>query len=445
MNIDARPLCISLTTLFAISPVAHSVEPLEEVTVYATSNASSVFEFPGQVSVVARDSVELFVPSSVSDLLRDVPGLEFSGGPRRTGETPSIRGRGGENVLVLFDGARQSFISAHDGRFYLDPELIGSAEVVKGPASALYGSGAVGGVLAIETLDAGDLLEADESAGVRLRLGYQDVNEEVSGSLTGYYRNSDVDLLGSLTLRNSNDIELGSGDVLPSKDRIASGLIKAEYQLADAITLSSAWLHFDNTAEEPNNGQGISLGGGDNLDADVEKDIVTDTYRLGVQFNPQENDLLDANLTLYRTETDVEEAELASTRATVRNIETNGFSARNASRFQMSNSMHTVTIGGDWYRDEQSGRDTATEDGSRGGVPDGKSTFTGVFLQLESVLERPLGLPGKLLVIPGVRYDEFDSEASGISANSNKDDALSPRLGISYGPLSWLRVFACYA
>jgi hemoglobin/transferrin/lactoferrin receptor protein len=98
---------------------------LEHVTVYGTSNALPVLEYPGQVSVVDKEEIDLFNPSSMSDLLRNVPGLEFSGGPRRTGETPSIRGRGGENVLILLDGARQSFISAHDGRVFIFAELFG--------------------------------------------------------------------------------------------------------------------------------------------------------------------------------------------------------------------------------------------------------------------------------------------------------------------------------
>ncbi len=89
------------------------------VTVYGTLNPINVFDYPGQVTVIERGEIDLIHPSSISDVLRDVPGVEFSGGPRRTGETPSIRGRGGENVLILLDGARQSFVSAHDGRFFL--------------------------------------------------------------------------------------------------------------------------------------------------------------------------------------------------------------------------------------------------------------------------------------------------------------------------------------
>ena len=43
---------------------------LEEVTVYGTSNATSLFEYPGQVSVIDRDAIDTIVPSAMSDLLR---------------------------------------------------------------------------------------------------------------------------------------------------------------------------------------------------------------------------------------------------------------------------------------------------------------------------------------------------------------------------------------
>ena len=52
----------------------------ETVTVYGTSNPIPVFDYPGQVSVITRDEIELRTPSAVSDLLRDVPGMAFPAG-----------------------------------------------------------------------------------------------------------------------------------------------------------------------------------------------------------------------------------------------------------------------------------------------------------------------------------------------------------------------------
>ena len=358
----------------------------ETVTVYGTSNPIPVFDYPGQVSVITRDDLDTLAPSAVSDALRDVPGLDFAGGPRRTGELPSIRGLSGQNVLILIDGARQSFTSAHDGRFFLDPELIGTAEVVKGPASALYGSGAVGGVLAFESVDAADFLEEGQTIGARVRLGYQSVNEETLATLSGFTRQGRFDGVASIGLRQSGDIELGSGASLPSDDDIQSALLKGSYALTDAITLEAAWQRFDNTAIEPNNGQGLAGIGSTALDRDVEKDIVSDTYRAAITFNPGSNDWIDTTLTAYQTDSKVDEFDQTVPRTISRDIATTGFSVRNASRFTLGQSDNTVTIGADWYEDEQVGTDDQTVTGTRNGVPDGNSEFTGIFVQLESVI-----------------------------------------------------------
>lgn len=411
------------------------------ITVYGTSNPLSAIDYPGQVSVVERDELDARLISTVADGLRDVPGLQFSGGPRRTGETPSLRGLSGENVLILLDGARQSFLSAHDGRFFLDPDLVGRAEVVRGPASALYGTGAVGGVLAFETLDADDLLKSDETYGVRVRAGYQDVNDETSGSITVFGRNDRVDALASITQRSSGDITLGSGAELPSDDDILSGLVKVGVQITDALSVEGSWQRFDNEAFEPNNGQG--LNGLDDGAVNVDKDVVTDAYRLSAAFNPTSN-LIDATFTAYRSETTVDEFDASLPRLIAREIETNGFNFRNASRFDLGALDLTATIGFDWFEDEQVGTDDQTIDGTRGGVPNGDAEFFGTFVQLEALVEKPLGLPGQLVVIPGIRFDEFES-SSPAADTANKDEALSPRLAASYAPVPWVRVFGSYA
>ena len=414
----------------------------ETITVYGTSNPIAVFDYPGQVSVVTRDDLDTLAPSSISDALRDVAGLDFAGGPRRTGETPSLRGLSGQNVLILLDGARQSFTSAHDGRFFLDPDLIGTAEVVKGPASALYGSGAVGGVLAFESVAAADLLRDDQTWGVRTRVGYQSVNEEMLGSITAFTQQGKFDGLASFGLRQSGDIELGSGADLPSDDEIQNALLKGSYAFSDALRIEGSWQRFENTAIEPNNGQG-TLGTGDSiLDREVEKDITTDTFRIGLDFNPASNDWINANLTAYQTNSEVGEFDQTIPRTTVRDIETTGFSARNASQFTLGVFETTLTVGGDWYKDEQTGTDDQNIDGLRGGVPNGESEFMGVFAQLEASLETDIG---DFLFIPGVRYDEFESSSSIAPDQENSDDAISPRFAASYGPTNWFRVFGSYS
>jgi hemoglobin/transferrin/lactoferrin receptor protein len=413
----------------------------EVITVYATSNPIPTIDYPGQVSVIDRAELDARLVSTIFDGLRDVPGLQFVGGPRRNGQVPTLRGLGRENVLILLDGARQSFLSAHDGRFFLDPDLVGRAEVVRGPASALYGSGAVGGVLAFETVDADDLLRGGESVGARIRAGYQSVNEESSGSLAVFGRNDSFDGLASLTIRQSSDIALGSGADLPSDDEVLSGLVKGSWQATDALVLEGSWQRFGNDAIEPNNGQGVN--GLDDNAVDVEKEIVSDTFRVAAAFDPSSN-LVDAKITAYRTTTSLDEFDDSVPQLLTRDVETNGISLRNASRFNLGGLDLTATIGGDWFEDEQTGTDDRTEDRSRGGVPDGTAEFFGAFAQLEAVFEKPMGLPGELIVIPGIRYDDF-SNSSDDAGSSNADDAVSPRIAVSYGPSEWLRLFGSYS
>ena len=90
---------------------------LAPISVTATRNPLASFEYPGMVTVIGRSEIQARQPSTPDDLLQFVPGVEFTGGPRRTGETPSIRGFGGADVIVTIDGARQHFGSTHDGRF----------------------------------------------------------------------------------------------------------------------------------------------------------------------------------------------------------------------------------------------------------------------------------------------------------------------------------------
>lgn len=417
-----------------------SESEVEHVTVYGTTQPMTVMEYPGQVSVVDAEQLELYNPSSMADLLRDVPGLVFTGGPRRTGQTPSIRGRSGENVLILLDGARQSFLSAHDGRFFLDPDLVRRAEVVRGPASALYGSGAVGGVLAFETIRAEDLLDAGEHAGYRIKAGYQDVNQENMLSATAFGRGEKWDAVANIMTRNSGDITLGSDAELPSDDDITSGLVKLSYDATEDLRLQFSWQRFDNNAIEPNNGQGVS---GIDGDQDVDKNIVSDNVRFNAVYTSSNYDWLNLDLTVYQSDSEVKEFDASLNRTILREIKTNGATLRNHSDHKFWGINGRLTVGVDWFRDEQTGTDTNSMDGLRGGVPNAEADFLGLFAQFEMTVQEPMGLPGELVLLPAVRFDEFDSESE--VAASHSDNAVSPRLAASYQPNGWFRVFASVA
>jgi len=413
---------------------------LNEITVYATRNPIPAFDYPGQVTVIGRDVIDDFNPSTISDIFDAIPGASFDSGPRRTGDTPAIRGLAGEGVLVLFDGARQSFLSGHDGRFFIDPDLVQAVEVVRGPASALYGSGALGGVIALRTITASDLLQEGETAGVKIGGGFQSVNDEWRVSATGVWRTQDnkVDVVGNFTLRNSGNIELGSGIALPADDEVLSSLLKATIRPVPDVTFSASWIRYSSDSVDPNNPQGVNVAGPGN--GEVFRDTDSNTLQAVLNYAPSGSDLIDLNLVGYVTRNEVLEDIVNSPRIVTRQVETFGISVDNRSKFSFGERADlTLTYGGEYYRDEQIGRDNATADGTRGGVPDATGRFYGAFAQAELALNRPLGAPGVLTLIPGVRWDRFENEAPGDP--STGDEAFSPKIGVSYKPVEALIFF----
>ncbi len=78
--------------------------------------------------------------------------------------------------------------------------------MLKGTGSTLYGSGAIGGVIALTTKDAADYLEGDDKYGFRTKAGYHSNNTEPMVSQTFAWRpNGFVDFLGNYTWRTSGD------------------------------------------------------------------------------------------------------------------------------------------------------------------------------------------------------------------------------------------------
>jgi hemoglobin/transferrin/lactoferrin receptor protein len=331
----------------------------EKITVYGTKNPREALTYPGMVDVLDADEIQLTVPSTISDLVKEIPNVEFLGGPRRTGEGPSIRGLSGQDVLVLIDGVRQSWTSGHDGAFFFDPALLAGAEVVRGPASALYGSGALGGVMAFRTATASDFLDDNASFGLRGVLGYQDVNDEFLRGLTGFTRQGDFDLIASLGQRTSGDIRLGSGADLASDDDIVTGFAKAGFSASEEFSGGFSYQGFYNDAVEPDNGQGVSSG------SPLNKSIESQQYSAELRWSPISP--IDLHFIPYHLLGSVEEADPVGGDVLIRDIETTGFTLDNRTPFTLGKTSGIITIGGEWYGDDQVGRDTGVVSGVRSG------------------------------------------------------------------------------
>lgn len=144
---------LALASAVSCFAQTHAEGTLQEVVVTATRSETRVDALISDVAVIDRATIERAAGRSVSELLARTAGVMVSGNGGQ-GKESSVYIRGTENrhVLLLVDGVRYGSATKGTPNFDTIPlEMIDHIEVLKGPASALYGSDAVGGVVQIFT------------------------------------------------------------------------------------------------------------------------------------------------------------------------------------------------------------------------------------------------------------------------------------------------------
>ena len=163
-------------------------DDIEVIKVIGTKAKKSLLELTGSAALITSEDIDKLVASQLNDLFKTEPGVSVtgsSGGPQNI----SIRGMTGNRILILQDGARVSDgygaadINDVAGRFNFDLEDVKTIEVAKGPASTFFGSGALGGVVKIDTKQAADYLLKDDQY-LAAKALYNGSNEEAQLSLT---------------------------------------------------------------------------------------------------------------------------------------------------------------------------------------------------------------------------------------------------------------------
>ena len=130
---------------------------LSPIVVTATRSESRADSLLSDMTVITRQDIERATGRTVAELLARVGGLQISAtGGLGKSSSVFIRGTESRHVLLLVDGVRYGSATAGQANFdNLPVEIIERIEVLKGPASALYGSDAVGGVVQIFTRKGG--------------------------------------------------------------------------------------------------------------------------------------------------------------------------------------------------------------------------------------------------------------------------------------------------
>ena len=168
----------------------YSVDP---VIVTTTRGPRAVSDTPQPVAVLQTRDIERQMPNTIADLLTTLPGMDVTGVGVNQGR-PQIRGLRGQRILLLSDGLRLNNTRRQQdfGELPALVDVTGAqrVEVVRGPASVLYGSDAIGGVVNIISRDA-----QEEGVHGNAAIRYGSVGEVGTATARAYGR------LGTLTFQ----------------------------------------------------------------------------------------------------------------------------------------------------------------------------------------------------------------------------------------------------
>ncbi|HRF83975.1 MAG TPA: TonB-dependent receptor plug domain-containing protein, partial [Pseudoxanthomonas sp.] len=183
------PLGAAICAILAAAPLpAFAADPadadvavreFDRVQVTATRTERAIVDVPASVDVIDRERLDQTLARDIKDLVRYEPGISVTSSFGRFGLGGfRIRGLDGNRVQIQTDGIAVSdaFLIgsfANANRNFVDLDTLKQVEIVRGPASALYGSDALGGVVAFVTKDPVDYLGEGRDAYFGLKFGYE--------------------------------------------------------------------------------------------------------------------------------------------------------------------------------------------------------------------------------------------------------------------------------
>lgn len=467
-------------TAILLSVSVHAEEAAEEsgnsitldpVVVVASRIARPLSEVAAQVTVIDAGDIEQAMAEDLDGLTAYQPGLDIElSGTRFGASAINIRGIGGNRVEIEHDGipVRDRFAVgafADGGRALVEVDRIKRVEVLHGPASILYGSNAIGGVVAITTWDPSDLLSRGDGATyASVRGGYRSANDSwVASGMAAWGSGAHAMLLAS-TFRDGHELDnqrpadwpedpqdWDSQDAMLryTYDTAAGNRLRltAAGQRRDVDTRIYSQLGYGRRFGTTTSLQGIDEDSNDRLSIDYEFD-----------WGPWEN----ATARLFRTDSEVDQTTLEERGAASQPValqrnfnyrqQHTGFDLSLFRRAGWGDTLHRFGVGLEWLRTDSSelrdGLQVNLLDGSTSNVilgevfpirdfPESSSDELGLFVQDEISFG-----DGSWELVPALRWDRYDLDPQpdhvwledfpdtvvvGIG-----DDQLTPRLGLLF-------------
>ncbi len=432
-----------------------------KITVTGTRSPMPVDTFPGSIEVLDQEDLLNKSGSTIKELTDDIPGVTVrntkrSGvlGPSGTGNV-NIRGLDFERVLFLVDGIRLPepyrfgpYYNLDLGS-YVDFNTLSSVEIIKGPASALYGADALGGLVSYKTITPSDLLSKDKNTAFEIPIKYDSSNNGLSESIKFANKLTEKDSIAIVyTKEDSSEMNV-KADSKFSDDESNSGnnyLINLTRDFDDYTQGSIVYENLSRTAKATVSDANLAtMGGRFSTYTSLVSNDKTNRDRVSFEYkydNPDNEKLFKLFRTkVYsqyaRSNDNYDRVTVAFGSPTTRNHD---YYLKNDSvggdlEFQSEYNDNKFTYGIDFSEvDTARLRTTKTVGGSTveaKDTPDTKITRFGAYVQDEFSY-------GKFDFIAGLRYDTYDLDAKGdsiVSETVAKDlnaDEFTPKIAATY-------------
>lgn len=458
---------------------------LPAVTIAATRRPIAALTTPATVTVIDSKQLQDKLVGDLRTMFRHEPGVSVGRDPRgRGGEAHiEVRGIGSQRLGLLVDGVRQpgGYVAAgaNHGQLKLDVRSLSRVEVLKGPASSLYGSDALAGVVLFRTLEPQDFLDDGQHLAGSASAGFDGADDSRWANANLAFRAGAAQNLVSVSSSRGHELQNHLDSALqpdPQDWRMHNVLLKSVLGIdsSQSMTLTAEHFRKENSAHL----QSLlgPIAGGTRITRSAADDSSQrDRLGLAYRYAPAQAwfETLSAQIDVQRSRSDehsdevrqppgAQPAQLRESTLAHSEKQWSG-SLQLDGRLQQGALSHHWVLGTDvLYKTMQVRHDALQRTPSSGAVskvvdgdlyprkiaPDTTVRNIGVFVQDEIALQ-----DGRLRIMPSLRYDAYriSPQPDALFANANvagstpvgqSKSAWTPRLGVSY---SWRPQQVVYA
>lgn len=313
-------LLASCATCFSTGAMAQDI--LLDPVVLAKSKREVQTDTAISETVVTEEEIEDRQAGTIAELVDTVPGVTLVNGSSPQGSGINIRGFGAngtygsdQKVLIQVNGANVGSEELYriGTQLYTDPALYKEVTVVRGVAGTYeYGSGAIGGMVRLETKDASDFTGGEPGFKLRQTLQFgSNGGQFASSSILAWQPTEDLELLGNYTYRSQEAQKDGNGDnVSDDGHELPSWAVNARYRFGQDRAHALAFSMEETTSEETDVPYNSFASATDSF-GNVDRSVFSETRTLRYTYDAPGNDLLNLTIEHSRAEQQIDSSYVA--------------------------------------------------------------------------------------------------------------------------------------